>query len=135
MRLLGIDYGSKRIGLAISDPTRTIARELDVLPNDRFFFDALKKYLDEYEISEVVIGEPFSVSTGQHTKQTQEVHKFSQELTTHEPRLTIYFIDERFTSKLIHERFKGVKKKPEVIDGMAAALILQMFLDAKEPPR
>ncbi len=131
MRFLSLDYGDKRIGVAISDPTGTIARELDVIENNQDFFGKLEKYLMEYEIMEVIIGKPLSVKTGESTEQTGKAENFSEKLLNRFPFIQLHWVDERFTSSIIHESFRGDAKKPKHIDGMSAALILQGFLDRR----
>lgn len=131
MRFLSIDYGDKRIGVAISDPTGTIARELDVIENNQDFFEKFERFLIEYEVTEVIIGKPLSVKTGESTEQTGKVENFSEKLLTRFSFVKLHWMDERFTSSIIHESFRGDAKKPKHIDGMSAALILQGFLDRR----
>lgn len=132
-RLLGIDYGKARIGVAISDETHLLARPLCCLDNKPDFFDKLKTELKSYTIDQVILGLPLLMN-GQDSPLSLEVRQFSQKL---EDILQIPLIlwDERLTSAQVEKSLKdfGVKRKKraEVSDVLAASLILQSYLDFK----
>ena len=134
-RLLGIDYGSKRIGIAISDPTRIIARGLTTLENDANVFQELHRLIEEHGIECVIVGLPLNLK-GEKGQKTKEVEVFISELEKYTP-VTIIRWDERFTTSIAQRTMRemGVKKtkrqKKQFIDQMASALILQSYLDAK----
>jgi putative Holliday junction resolvase len=122
MRYLGIDYGHKRIGLAVSDESFTLARELKVVsPGD--FWRELKTLLLEQEVERIVVGLPLNMS-GEQTQKTIEVEQFAERLQS-EVSVPVEFVDERLTSQFAKMAHSG----PGPIDGLAAQLILQTYLD------
>ena len=135
-RLLGIDYGSTRIGVAVSDPLGIIAKGVGVVINGSRMLDELKGYIRTYEISTAVVGMPFNLK-GEKGKKAAEVEQFIERLV-HETGIEVIRWDERFTSQVAHQTLidMGVKKKKRQgkgqIDEMAAALILQSFLDSSK---
>ena len=74
-RVLGIDYGDSRVGVALSDPMRIIAKPLDTLSNDSDLFLNIKKIISDYDVSEIVVGYPLGMK-GQKTQQTKKVEVF-----------------------------------------------------------
>ncbi|MFN3135745.1 MAG: Holliday junction resolvase RuvX [Candidatus Kryptonium sp.] len=132
-RIMGIDFGSKRIGLSISDPTLTIAQGLFVLENNSRVFDEIKKVCAQYDIKTVVVGLPLSLS-GNYSSKTTEVLKFIDELKS---RLGVKVIkwDERFTTKIaqkakIDMNLKRKRRQSKDLDDIiASTLILQSYLD------
>jgi putative holliday junction resolvase len=138
-RLIGIDFGSKRIGIALSDPLRIIASPKQTVPNAPAFVDTLKKMISEYDVEAVVIGMPFNLK-GEKSTKAHEVENFILELKKHID-VDIIEWDERYTTATAHETriLMGVKKKDRQdkskIDQMAAALILQSYLDSHPPTR
>jgi len=133
LRKLGIDYGSKYIGLAVSDRTNTIAQSKEVLKkNDlKDILKILKKYISNYEIDELVVGMPTSLNgtKGPRAKKTDEFINF---LNNHlEIKVTEW--NERYTTmiaeKSMIEADLSRKKRKQLVDKIAAALILQNYLD------
>ena len=125
MRHLGIDYGEKRIGIALSDPEGRIAFPRKVIFN-RSVKQALadiKKVLEDEKVSRVVIGLPVGLS-GRETGETQKVRAFGEALKK-EIVLPVEFENEMLTSRMAERA--GIKK--EHVDESAAALILQSYLD------
>lgn len=122
MKILGIDYGSKRIGLAISDETQTLARELSIL-SPREFWQQIDDLINQESIARVVVGLPLNMS-GSRTEKTEEVQQFFDQL---QQRLTIpvEFSDERLSSTMA-EHLPGGKQQ---IDSLAAQIILQNYLN------
>ncbi len=132
-RLLGIDYGRVRIGVSVSDETRMIARPLCCLEYKKDFIDKLQKELKPLlPIDAVVIGLPLDMR-GKDSAMTEEVRKFADYL--HQAlQLPIVLWDERLTSAQAERQLKdtGMKRKAraEFNDTLAAALILQSYLDS-----
>lgn len=132
-RIMGIDFGSKRIGISISDPTRTIAQGLLVLENDRKIFDNIEKICSQYDIKFILVGLPLKLN-GTRSNKTVEVLKFIDELRS---RLNIEVItwDERFTSKIAQKaklemNLKKKRRQDKSLDDLiASTLILQNYLD------
>lgn len=123
MKILGIDYGTKRIGLAISDETQTLAREYDILsPAD--FWSSIEQIVSQEGVGKIVLGLPIGMS-GQETAKTHEVADFQLQLTS---RLSvpIELIDERLSS-VMAEHIVG---KNNHIDSLAAQIFLQNYLDS-----
>lgn len=122
MKVLGIDYGEKRIGLAISDETQTFAREfLIVSPTD--FFNQINRLISENQISQIVLGWPISMG-GEETQKTQEVKEFRVKLISL-LNIPINTIDERLSSKMAMNLPGG----KEDVDSLAAQILLQNYLD------
>ncbi len=131
-RILAIDYGTKRSGIAITDPMQIIASGLcTVLTQDLITF--LKKYTQEEKVSTIVLGAPKQMD---NTDSESEVYikEFIVELETELPLITIARQDERFTSKLAVDTMirSGLKKKKRqdkaLIDEISATIILQDYL-------
>jgi len=132
-RLLGIDYGRVRIGVSISDETRMIARPLCCLEYKKEFIDQLQKELKPLlPIDAVVIGLPLDMR-GKDSPMTVEVRKFADYLHA-ALQLPIVLWDERLTSAQAERQLRdaGMKRKQraERSDTLAAALILQSYLDS-----
>ena len=135
-RLLGIDYGEKRIGVSVSDPTGTIASPFDTLlysSGDDLLVELQKLIISE-KIEGVVVGLPIGMK-GQETEQTKLVQRFVELLRRHLD-LPIHTADERLTSVAAENILKEQKIQPSrnkaMVDSTAAALILQTFLDRKK---
>ena len=134
-KVLGIDYGTKRIGIAISDETQIIASGLTTVAThdiDKFILELLKKET----ITCFVVGDPKNLD-GTSTDSSIHVNSFVNRLKHRFPNISIYKIDERFTSKIAKKSILacGVKKKrrqdKSLIDKVSATIILQNYLDYK----
>ena len=122
MRLLGIDYGHKRIGLAISDESRTLARELTILsPSD--FWKQILSIIKEHQIMTIVLGWPLNMK-GEETKKTFEVKDFKSKLEKL-IEIPVQIMDERLSSQMAGH-LPGGKQNA---DSLAAQIILQNYLD------
>ena len=139
-KILGIDHGSVRLGIAVSDDNASIAFGREVIPNNKTTYDKIKKIISEDEIKKIVIGYPLNLK-GEKTQQTLEVEKFEDELraslTAPEYiNISILRWDERFTSKMAMDSMfeSGMKKKNREIKGnvdiISASLMLQSYLDS-----
>ena len=131
---MSIDYGTKRVGIAVSDPLQIIATGLDtVATKDIFVF--LKKYFSEEEVESIVVGEPFHMD-GTPAQITPLINQFLEKVRKLFPEKTIIRRDERFTSveakRIIIQ--SGVKKKKRrdkgLVDKVAAVLILEDYMDS-----
>jgi len=133
-RMLGIDYGTRRIGLALSDPLGIIATPLETIANDNAAVERIAAIVDRERTTTVVVGMPFNLK-GEKAKKAVEVETFVALLGKH-VRAEIILWDERFTSTIAQQtlRTMGAKKKDRqkksTIDSMAAAIILQSFLSS-----
>lgn len=142
-RLLGIDYGSVRVGLAISDPDLTIASPLTTYERKSAERDAayFRRVIDEEEVGGLVLGLPIHLN-GTEGQKAREVRAFGQwlEKTT---GLTPCYWDERFTTVEAEQHLQAAgltrKRRQERRDRLAAQILLQTYLDAgcpaEEPPR
>ena len=131
-RILGIDYGNSRIGLALSDPHKIIASPFRTIPNkgDDWVIRDLKAIISEKEIDCFVVGLPLGLK-GQDTYQTKKVREFAHTITI--LNIPIHLQDERLSSvsaekSLIQQNIKTGHNK-HMIDKRAAAIFLQQFLD------
>jgi putative Holliday junction resolvase len=134
-RILGIDYGTRRIGLAISDPLRILATSYGALSNEPDVVEQLTQILEKEQITLIVVGMPLSLS-GKKTAKANEVEEFV-ELIRAQCRVEVVFWDERFSTAIAQKSMlaMGTKKKERRsrdgrIDSMAAAIVLQGFLDS-----
>ena len=126
---LGLDVGTKRIGVAVGDSIARIAQPVATLEASERTADALHKYLQDLDVTDIVVGRPRNQSGGT-TAQTELVEAFVSEMFNPE-HPTIHWQDESVTSVIAEERLKA-RKKPYTkadIDAEAAAIILQDFLE------
>jgi putative holliday junction resolvase len=135
-RILAIDYGARRMGLAVSDPLGITAQGLETLErkNKRSDFGRLERLLREYQVREIVLGYPLRMS-GQEGTQSQKVAEFAEELRRRFA-LPVHLWDERLTSaeanRLLREAELSIQKRAQAVDRMAATLILQSWLQSRE---
>jgi len=137
MRIMGIDYGTKRIGVAISDPSCTMAHPLDIISvrEDGSHLESLKKIARDYQVEKIVVGLPYNME-GDVGESAQKVMQWSQELGQ-ALDLPVDLWDERLTTSeaheiLIHLKVKGPKRRL-IVDKIAASIILKSYLDARQP--
>jgi putative Holliday junction resolvase len=136
-RIIAIDYGSKRVGLAVTDPLQIIATALDTV-HSKDVIEYLKKYTQAEEVEAFVVGKPSNLN-GEATNATPLVEAFVKNLKKNFPEKTIHLQDERFTSKMALDAMiaGGSKKKDRQnkgnIDKISAVIILQSFLEQKAP--
>lgn len=132
-KVLGIDYGSKRIGVAASDPTRMIAQAVSTIENNERTFDKLLHIITRENITLIVVGMPYGQDGGKGGKAT-EVEAFIGKLKLLTP-IAIDTWDESYSSVKAHQAFidTGMKRKKRRqkhrVDVMAARLMLQEYLD------
>ncbi len=132
---MALDYGERRIGVAVSDPTRTIASPLTTLqrrPGKRPPWAEITKLVEEQEVDEAVVGLPLALS-GDETDWTKEVRQFGADLERR-TGLPVRWIDERMTSVAAERAVRGMglkrseREQKERVDAAAAALILAAWL-------
>jgi putative holliday junction resolvase len=134
-RILSIDYGKKRTGLAVTDPLQIIANGLCTVPTNELL-PFLKKYFLEEEVVEVIIGLPKNLNN-EDTDATALVEKFIIQFRENFPSLPITTLDERFTSKMAFQTMidSGLKKKDRrnkaLVDEIAAVILLQGYMETK----
>ena len=132
-RVLGLDVGSKRIGIAISDPLGITAQGLETLQrqNKRLDFEKLAKLAHDYEVAEIVVGFPLRMS-GEEGIQAEKMQIFAEELRKR-LQLPVHLWDERLTSaeanRLLRETEMSIRRRGQVVDQMAAVLILQSWME------
>ncbi|MFN3839182.1 MAG: Holliday junction resolvase RuvX [Cyclobacteriaceae bacterium] len=134
-RILAIDYGLKRTGLAVTDPLQIIATALETVPTAKLLY-YLKDYCCKEPVAAFVIGMPKTLSN-QDSATAPDVRKFIKKLLTEFPSTPIHEVDERFTSSIAQRAMieGGMKKKDRQIKGNAdkisAVLILQSFMEKR----
>jgi putative holliday junction resolvase len=133
-RVLGIDVGSVRIGLAVSDETHTLASPVATIPNEpRTMWTRIEREMEDREVDRVVIGLPRRLDGGEGDA-AAHAQAFAAELAQR-TTTAIELWDERFTTTIAERSLieSGVRRKRrrEVIDSVAAAVLLQSWLDAR----
>jgi putative Holliday junction resolvase len=134
-RVLGLDVGAKRIGLAVSDLLGITAQGLETLQrqNKRRDLEALERIIREFDVAEIVVGNPLRLS-GAASAQSEKAARFAEELRQHF-HLPVHLWDERLTSaqanRLLRSSEMSIKRRSEVVDRLAAVLILQSWMEAR----
>lgn len=134
-RILGIDYGNKKIGLAVTDPLQIFAFPLNTINSDKFD-DFLTDYLKSEVVDAFVIGYPVQMNN-KPSESVIFINPFIKKLKKTYPGKHIHLIDERFTSQMAMRSMidGGVKKKgrqdKSMVDKISASIILQSFLDGR----
>ena len=131
--ILGIDYGLKRCGLAISDELKIIGSPLETVET-AIIMEHLKGLIDQYNVKEVVVGLPMGLDN-KKTDATIPVETFIQKFQKRFENVKIHTMDERFTSKIAKQTMiqgnvpKMKRRDKGMVDKISAAIILQSFLD------
>jgi putative Holliday junction resolvase len=134
-RVLGLDVGSRRIGIAVSDPLGITAQGLETLQRSskRQDFEQLQRVIQEYDVREIVVGLPLRMS-GAEGIQSDKMQLFAEELRKRF-RLPVHLWDERLTSveanRLLRETDLSIEKRGKAVDRMAAILILQGWMERR----
>jgi putative holliday junction resolvase len=134
-RIMALDVGSRRIGVAVTDPLRITAQGLDTIQrqNKRRDYEALRQVLEKYDVREIVVGLPLRLSGAEGT-QSDKMRLFAADLQVHFG-VTVHLWDERWTStqanRLLRETDLSIKKRGQAVDRMAAILILQSWMEAQ----
>ena len=134
-RILAIDYGKKRVGLAVTDPMQMIATRLTTVPANEIW-SFLKEYLTNEVVEKVIVGYPMQMNN-QPSEAVLYINPFLKKFQKDYPDMPLEQVDERFTSKMAFQTMidAGLKKKDrqnkETIDGVSATIILQSYLEQK----
>ncbi len=134
-RILAIDYGIKRTGLAVTDPLQIIASGLTTVASENIF-DFLKEYFSREEVSKVLVGEPRQMDYSP-SESAPIIEKFVEKFRETFPQMEVVRVDERFTSKLAFDAMlrSGISKKKRadkgLVDEIAATIMLQDYLTRK----
>ena len=136
-RIIGIDYGRKRVGVAVTDPLGIFASALDTVHSAKII-DYLKKYASNENVVRFVVGYPMNMN-GKPSEAAKDVDIFLKHLAKAFPDIPVTLEDERFTSVLAHRAMieGGMSKKDrmnkESVDKISAATILQSYLGRRQP--
>ncbi len=134
-RILAIDYGQKRVGLAVTDPMQITANGLDTVLSHEIF-DYLQRYIAREPVEKFVVGLPKQMN-GEDSESMQYIKPFVTGLQRKFPDIELVYVDERFTSVLAHKTMldAGLKKKDrqnkELVDKISATIILQSYLESR----
>jgi len=134
-RLLSIDYGKKRTGIAVSDPLQIIANGLTTVETTGLF-DFLANYLQKEEVSCIVVGLPRQMNN-EPSENMKRIEPFVNRLRKLYPHIEVEYFDERFSSKMAQQTMidGGVKKKDRqnkaLVDEISATIILQGYMESK----
>ncbi len=136
MRILSIDYGKKRTGLAVTDPLQIIAGGLGTVETS-VLYEYIEAYIQREQVERIVIGKPMQPN-GQPSENMVRVENFYNRWRKAHPEVPIEYYDERFTSVLAHRAMidGGVKKKTRrenkgLVDEISATIILQDFMQSR----
>lgn len=137
MRILSIDYGKKRTGLAVTDPLQIIAGGLGTVETS-VLYEYIEAYIQREQVERIVIGKPMQPN-GQPSENMVRVENFYNRWRKAHPEISIEYYDERFTSVLAHRAMidGGVKKKTRrenkgLVDEISATIILQDYLQSRK---
>lgn len=134
-RILSIDYGMKRTGIAVTDEMQIIASGLTTIPSETLIV-FLKDYFSKEKVEKVIIGEPKQMD-GTPSESTVIIEKFIKTFQNNFPEMPLDRVDERFTSKMAFQTMidSGLKKKQRqnkaLIDEIAATIMLQDYMNKK----
>lgn len=134
-RILSIDYGKKRTGIAVTDPLQIIANGLATVSTSELF-NYLKDYLSHEQVERIIIGRPLQTN-GQPSENLQRVEQFVNRWKKEMPDVPVEYVDERFTSVLAHQAMidGGLRKKARqdkaLVDKISATIILEDYLRSK----
>ena len=135
MRILGIDYGDARTGIAITDALNITAQGLETIHNngsDKMLLKRLDEILEQYEVDTIVIGKPINMN-GTSSERTEITEKFIHKLKCKYNKLKIETIDERLTTVAAHKTMNfldvGKNKKRKIVDTISAVYILETYMN------
>ena len=135
MRILGIDYGDARTGIAITDALNITAQGLETIHNngsDKMLLKRLDEIFEQYEVDTIVIGKPINMN-GTSSERTEITEKFIHKLKCKYNKLKIETIDERLTTVAAHKTMNfldvGKNKKRNIVDTISAVYILETYLN------
>ena len=134
-RILAIDYGKKKTGLAVTDPFKIIANGLDTVPSHTLV-EYLEKYFSNEEVELIILGYPKQAS-GEDSESMKYIKPFFNRLRNKFPHMPVEWVDERYTSKIAFQTMidGGLKKKARqnknLVDKLSATIILQSYMEQK----
>lgn len=134
-RILGLDVGARRIGVAVSDPLGITAQGLETLQrkNKKYDFEYLRRVIRDYDVKEIVVGLPLRMS-GAEGIQSEKMRVFAEDLRK-KFGLPVHLWDERLTSaeanRFLRETELSIEKRGKAVDRMAAVLILQGWMELR----
>ena len=134
-RILAIDYGRKRTGIAVSDPLQIIASGLTTVPTHQLM-DFLLNYIKQEQVECIIIGHPKQLNN-EDSENMKNIVPFINRLKKILPDMPVQLVDERFTSALAHQTMLagGLKKKDRqnkaLVDEISATIILQSYLESR----
>lgn len=138
MRILGIDYGDVRCGLAITDPLGITAQGLETVDykgNDKFLLRRLDEIFEQYEIDTIVVGMPYNMN-GSSSFRVEATEKFIHKLKCKYNKMKIVTIDERLTTVEAHRTMNmlGINKnkKKMIVDTISAVYILEKYIGSQQ---
>jgi putative holliday junction resolvase len=135
-RIMAVDYGRKRVGIAVTDPLQIIANGLDTIATHEVL-DFLRKYFNEEQVDTVVIGYPVTMNN-EPSEAIRYVNDFLKKFEQKFPEKRYFLLDERFTSKMAIQAMidGGLKKKQRqnkaMVDKISATIILQSYMQMKD---
>lgn len=135
MRLLAVDYGRKRTGIAVTDPLQIIANGLATVPTHTLL-SFLEDYIKQEQVEKIIFGEP-KQTNGEASENLARVQQFVNRWKKLHPEIPAVFYDERFTSVLAHRTMldAGLKKKARqdkaLVDTISATIILQDYMASR----
>ena len=133
---MAIDYGRKRVGIAVTDPMQLIANGLDTIATHNLL-EFLHKYFNEEQVDTVVIGYPMRMNN-EPSEAVRYVNEFLKKFEQQFPEMNYFLMDERFTSKMASQAMidGGLRKKQRqnkaLVDKISATIILQSYMQMKE---
>ncbi|MDP4187085.1 MAG: Holliday junction resolvase RuvX [Bacteroidota bacterium] len=136
-RILAVDYGRKRTGLAVTDPLGMIANNLATIPTGEIW-DFLKDYFSKEQVVLLVVGYPRQMNN-QPSESVQFIDPFIKSFKEKYPGLPVKLMDERFTSKIAFQTMidaglgKKARRNKALIDSISATIILESYLDSQAP--
>ena len=131
-RILAIDYGQKRTGIAVTDEMQIIASGLTTIPSATTI-DFLKNYFDKEKVEKVLIGEPKQMN-GEPSQSAEIIEAFVRKFKSFFPDMPVVRVDERFTSKMAFQTMidsglnKNQRKNKDLLDEISATIMLQDYL-------
>ena len=135
MRMLGIDYGDSRVGIAITDALGITAQGLETIHhkgNDKIILRRLDEIMQQYEIDTIVVGKPLNMN-GTATERVEVTNKFIHKLKCKYNKLKIDTMDERLTTVEAHRTMNDLninhRKKKNLVDTISAVYILEMYMN------
>lgn len=135
-RILAIDYGKKRTGIAVTDPMQIIANGLTTVPTHTLM-DFLMNYVQKEQVERIIIGHPKQMNN-EDSENMKNIVPFMNQLKKKMPQMPIELVDERFTSVLAHQAMLtgGLKKKDRqnkaLVDEISATIILQSYMESRK---